>query len=788
MQPALQRLLVNPSALSLLRNVIDSPRSLGFTRSLSYRSCRFERHQKGSRSASSITLQAGSKDEDASPQLRSLPSLHKNGSQSIKNTRSTGDWRDRLTTFEQHQYESDLENIPTQGRRLVDHEEYSRDVELWLHLFCFRRRIFGNDGAAMIWREMQNRCFELPPTGEKVDELWELLLELGFSRRKVLQELWNSAKTHLQTKGTPWPKLYVNIVGHFLRIQPRMAYSWHKRLFQDFPPSLEQLEQMFEQPISDASDELAAFNSVYMRPHICSVYKIIIPTMCRKGNCDAAIKWHFLLMQVNDLPTSSLIMKPLQDQLAVEHYDSRLMDIVQIMMDSWVPWPKSTQKSLKDNFVMSRETLNRMLGEAHGIAPKSISDKFCARLFATSMFSIDMVINGLRVLSVDRIGPLSLRELVRRENSSPESIRPRIDQLEKAGISLGSSVFSKVVRRQVLDNNSRMLEEVINCDQHPEAFEDWKLQQSLLTSYYRAGDEREISRTLAILAVQTSEDYPGIERWNLALRSALTRQDSTRISQTLQAMQESHVQITTKTALLAGRYLLPERRVGRRPTSMGGLPTIINIWQEALRTGSYVPPVAWREVLRRLGMSGHLEEFEKLALWLADWYSDPAGRASQMTKTLERQKLVCNSMYSSQAEDFPTHDPRHPLRIIFTSNAQRAIIVWGFQYRTGARNVEDRKSTQYSCPAGSSVRPTWIWGSRLLVELRRRKVVVPPELVAAACKHAFNFLFGSGLSNRNINRRARAENRITVEEYVDEIERVWGIDLFTREEHLLSPP
>lgn len=688
-----------------------------------------------------------------------------NGSAHVKGQHELNSgWKSRLVSFEQYQHESNLGDIFHKGFRLVDHPTYSTDFDLWLELIRFRRRQSDIEGTAAIWREIQSRKIRLPLQGTNTDEVWDQFIQFGWDTSSIRQNVIIYAQRLRSDTGQAWGRLYFKIISDCLE-KPRTAFSMHKRLHHEFPPTSEQLKQLFYRAVS-STPAFAAFKGLYKDLKIRDMYDTIIPHLCRTKNYAHAIKWHHLMMRMNDHPSSSSAAEPLIHHLAIYADINYALTLVKAMVDAGVALPPISTKR-NDKAFLSREIMNRHLGETHGIAPKVISDEFCARLFATTMFSVDTIISGLRFLGVANIGPLALRELMLREGPSPSICRRRIDQLSNVGIGLDDSTFCMLVDSLASRGERQLLEDVVRCDMHSDAFEDEELQEALLMSYRLTGDHRQADRTLAILTARSSLDNKAIVYWNVLLRSALKRQDKDNSYQILEKMRELHIPVSAKTSNYVSTYLLSERRTSRRPTNIQDLPAVIAICQRILRTGGVLPPSAWTEILRRLGMMGHLIEFEKLALWLADWYSNPTERALQLS--LFSQKKI-----DAIPKNLPTNHPRHPLHIIFPAVAQQAIVAWGFQH---VGDIEQRVTKLRKKGL------TWRWGLELLAKLKQRNVTVIWSTVSKACRLRLIALFGKGSSNRKVNRRVRLHNQVyQLEYYANEMERLWGKELFRIDE------
>ena len=762
MRPALQRLLRSPSALGDLRNALESPLDLSFGTQVLSR-CRPCYYGLRSISLNKNSARFSTVEENAGENHGLRFKVYGHGSISI--------WKQRLTTFEQYQHESDLGNPTANGsdQRLVDSPEHATNFGIWLELVRFRQRHYDLNGLGIIWKEILRRELQLPCRGTIANGLWSSLLQLGFRTPEVLKEIEVYAKKQRELTGDAWPELYVTILRHHLNVKPRYAYQWHSHLHKDFPPTLEQLKELFRHAVT-SEDSLRFFRPIYIELGIRQMYDTIVPELCERQQYAAALKWHNLLLRKHDLPSNASVSKPLLHHIAIYGKHDHLVEITKGMVEAGVPFTKTDRTTYRRPSFISRELMNRQLGETHRVPPKIFSDYFCARLFATKMFTIDIVINGLRVLGVEAIGPLSLREIGLREQSKTEAVCSRIDELASAGISIGNSNFSMLVRRLALEEKRGLLKDVFRCDLHPDTFEDRNLQESLLVSYHHAGDKRRTDRTLAILTVNSPHKNLATDYWNLMLRVYLTRRDLKGIQQTLNTMREMHLVVSPRSSSYVRVCMLSRRQVGRLPYRTNDLPFVINIWREILQLGGRVPPIAWREILKRLGMSGQLGDFEALSLWLADWYSDPAARASQacLASPKVEDKHVSRSGISAILS--PQHH-LHPLRVLFPHVMQQAIVTWGFQRSAKVGSNRDFSS------GGLRNRLSWTWGLQLLQKLRQRKVIVARSTVAKICRERLTSLFGPGVSNRKRNRRARQMNTNHLGHYLDGINEIWGANL-----------
>ncbi|KAL9118776.1 MAG: hypothetical protein Q9187_004676 [Circinaria calcarea] len=692
------------------------------------------------------------------------------------------EWRKSLTSFRQFDYESDLDGPPLKGPRLVDIYRYQQDPDVWTELLRFRRRNYGIESIIPLWNGLKSRK---GPLSQQV--LDSGLLELGYLRHDILDEVCDYASRLHHVTGQRLSRLYRSIIGHFLRTDTSQVYRWHIRLVGDFAPSEHQFEELFRYART-TEQNLGILQKLYQDLPFRQLYKVIIPTLCQDRLYSMALKWHNLLIQNGDVPPNSSYAAPLLHHYALRGHERRVLKMTKELVDAGVSFASSTDCSLRDNTFISRELMDRIHGRFYGIAPKTLSDEFCARLFATSLFSVDTVIKGLQMLGMNTIGPLALREIASRSCSAAmcntETVAKNISTLKQAGISTGTSLLSRLIQKLATEHRVYGLYDVVNCDLHPEAFEDWKLQESLLASYRKAGDQRQIDRTLTVLLLDTSAKHYTAAYWNILLRACLTERDQKEISRILETMQEQNVLISSRSCSFARTRLLSSRQVGRGPSDTDNIPLVINIWKASLSGGGSIPAKTWIEILRRLGMRGELAEVEKLALWLARWYSDTAFKASQVRCSFGTEQPKKGGMGVS-FEELETHDSLHPLRVIFIHTFTRAVIAWGFQHSPSSGEYLHMAPRRWD----QSIKPydaKWMWGLRLLLKLRRYGVMVSRVNVAKACMNQLITVFGSGLSKRLINRRYQRHKAGSIEEYVAGMERLWGKRLFMSQVRGLS--
>ena len=698
------------------------------------------------------------------------------------------EWREKLSTFEQFQQESDFEASTVDRPRLIDNDSYSEDWLLWLELVRFRRRHAGIQGIQAIYLEIFRRGKHIPTKGDTGKELWDLLFQAGHQNSRFLERVIVYATRVKRSTGVVSPRIYGSIVGHALKADPRSALKWHRLLKQEFAPTIENYKKLLR--LSASWGSINHLRALYNDYPLFGMYATAVPELCRMQMYEEAIKWHSLLSDQKDQPLEFNDLKPLLAFFVQAGDSGRVEQIIEDLVQARSSIIDQVAKYVRNNQTISRELVSRQLGEVHGVAPKQLSDSFCARLFATRLFAVKTVINGLQMMAVDGIGPLSLREIACRDECFPPAILRHLDDLKNAGILLDNSLFAYLLQKLVWEDKYVLLKSLVESDLHPDTLEDINLQEKLLAQYYAAEDQLQVERTLAILTARGSSQQERAKMWwNAVLRSHVTLRKLDAVKSILETMERARISVTSKSSRHLRVHWLTRRQRGHRAKRTEELSIIIRATKDTLKSGGFVPIIAWREIMRRLGMAGRLVEFENLALWLVDYHESPAGQQSMLTdaplQSAGYQKWREARVLSKNK------NPSNYLNVLFTTAAQHAIVAWGFQQEVKihpephhALKSFRRLGLRSSLP--NPRQPLWTWGLILLKRLQERGVPILQATVSRICRHRLTALFVHGISNRPINRRtkwindmrARAIARYMPMSYVREMENIWGRDLF----------
>jgi len=686
-------------------------------------------------------------------------------------------WRTQLASFEQYQYESDLGSSQVDRPLLVNQNLHAGNWSLWLELINFRRRHYGVQGPHALFQEIFRRGMSLPTRGSVASQLWDTLIMVGYQDLEFFPAIISYAVQVKQTTGEAWPGLYYTILLHAFKTNSTLAYSMHVKLRESFPPSVGDYQRLFKRCVQWKN--ISNFEELYRDLPLPGMYATVIPELCTRQRYRDAVKWHNLLFTSRDFPPAFVDMHPLFAHLAQKNDGRQLEQIVNDMKEDHGEAESlriSAEEFVRRHNAIGREIINRQLGEIHGVAPKHLSDSFCARLFATMLFSVDTIINGLSMMAVNTIGPLTMREIALRDDCDGIMITRHLARLKDAGATPDNSIYSTLIHTLASRSDHALLRSLTACDLHPEAFEDQDLQERLLAQYCERDDPLQFERTLAAITVHCRE--AALLKWqlNLTLRCYITLRKTEAVISIMQTMRQKNIPMTARSSRHLRVCWLSKRQRSKRAWTTQELTIIINATRETLQSGRYVPIIAWREIMRRLGMAGRLDEFENLALWLVDFYTDP---------TIQKPLPPQFTLERDQRSELRLKDhPPDSFRTLFTIAAQHAIIAWGFQQEVKGT----RRFTRIQAYSAGLIgqRPLWTWGLLLLQKLQARGVPIHQSTVARICRHRLNTLFGPGISNRHINRRSRrlvhehyrALDRWAFRSYIREMKNIWGDDLF----------
>lgn len=410
------------------------------------------------------------------------------------------------------EFESDIGHTQDMGSRLVDDPAYRQRMDLWEQLLRYRQRHYGDRGTLDIWIALTDRVdgVDLPVVGEQADFFWHSFVDLGLKREVIMGEIMAYAMELWKETGSRWDKFYEVVVGGYLeRGMIQHAIRWHKKLQYPHLSCPNDIMRVFEPALTmingstkivlpttttrrSVSPGISAFKSICRLTDGHQIYGRVISQLLNLGRVEDAFSLHSFLVERHDHPQTYEEILPLLE-CAKELSPRKFYELQAYSKDRFPDRMTSAEGSAP-----AEEDDKR---EPSGIAwlqEKPFKDELGARLFATKALAFETTVAGLRMFGVQAIGPQSLREMAVRAQGSQDIIA-RLRELHRAGISIGDSVFARLIRKLASENRNILLSDLLHSDQHPDVLEDAVMQESLLISYYIARDWRPYNMTLAIL-------------------------------------------------------------------------------------------------------------------------------------------------------------------------------------------------------------------------------------------------------------------------------------------------
>ncbi|KAI5289060.1 hypothetical protein KEM54_004478 [Ascosphaera aggregata] len=735
-------------------------------------------------------------------------------------------------------------NVTEPGLRLVDTEAFATDFDLWKELLNYQRRMHGAHGVIRIFNGMRTREVDVPTDGPHAEYFWRHLIDAGlWGPDEFLETLLRYAQDLHSRTGKKWQTMYEAIVGTLLENNlPGMATRWHDLLREVFLQNPNDIMAVFPQSLC-TKNGLRTFRRLLDTVPGHKIHRHTVPVLWQQRRPMDAITMHRFLADRGDRPETleeiEALLKYTQNYgfttekevllrsvavLTNSPYEETLKYVAEHGVDALTRRVETekTAAEAADHAEKGEKALSTHPGTQPIAKEKKFSDDLGARLFATNAFTFDLILSGFQMFAVSGIGPLSLREMALRANTA-EKVHENIKALEKAGISLGTSIFSLTVKKLAAERSERLLRDLLHSDQHPDALEDQDLQERLLMSYTLEQDWTQVQRTMAILSVITEK--VGIhdpQLYNVRLRQALKARDLSSCRIILAQMAADKVIPDRLSMKIAYYKILPSRRRTKQPPKDVEARTLnafmLSLNQTVCLLGGEVTPTLWAEPLRRLGMVGPWGDLRAMMHWLARFYVPqrrqitpldvPNNPLTGEREVEEDSKFFAKPILTAVKEP-PVHYwmsatlPRdHKLsqyRQIFHPNMQRAIVAWGFlrrlsgrkprtyplplHYSSRAPSSEEIAAQQYESKSqGKRVIPKedyvilWCRGIVLLRELKDMGVVVQTSTVQRATRARLAILYGDENATklrRPFNQTLREENPFTLDELIADINKCW---------------
>ncbi|KAF7515666.1 hypothetical protein PCG10_002972 [Penicillium crustosum] len=684
------------------------------------------------------------------------------------------------------EFESDVGHLNNIGTRLVDNPEHRNNLDLWEELLRYRQRHYGDNGTLDIWEGLRVRVdgVRLPVAGQQADFFWQSFVDMGLRREIFLKEVLDYAVIIREQQGSQWPQLYERVVGGLLEQGlTRRAVEWHKKLQSSHLASASDVLKILPSAIrssslpagtefatladlerSSLSPGLQAFQAICSTTPDHGFYGPVIAMLMQQGHGEAAISMHHFLAQRQDHPQSPDEIQPLLEyveKFGLRKEFNRLRGYVKKRFDSEAsidqPGPIDTAPKPKEKGSQDE---------------KPFKDDIGAKLFATRALNFDMIVGGLKMLGVSEIGHRTLRELATRAHGN-QDLLDKLKVLKQSGISIGNTVFSRLVQKLATQNRDILLSDILRSDQHPDTLEDKRMQESMLVSYYMARDWRLYNMTLAVL----TELYPGApDLYDIHFRKHIAAWELSAASKVADELALRGRTLGEDSVDFMAEQILTPRRMNHRPppgqrlSAVEEVIFIFKILKRVVPAGGYVSAAFWIEMLKRLGMADAWADWDKLrdcCQWLVRQYAENPEQKKPWAD-FPSPKSALDPIKQANGRD------RRMLDLVFNPQMQAAIVSWGFMFR-----VLDTTASKFAiAPPNSQTDEKlipWVRGLILLRELEQSGLRLDKRLISQAVRHRLAMLYSHHvLSARRMNRMLRRRNPYPLQQVLNDVFQAWG--------------
>jgi len=411
--------------------------------------------------------------------------------------------------------------------RLVNQIQHRQDWALWAELLQFRRRTDGDEGVAQMWKRLVTK--RMPTEGPAADIIWKQILETANRAKAIsLQEVMEKAAELRADDGRQSRLLYPAVMSYVFRHKPENAMT----VFRDLRKSLELPANALTSLVEDAqlspseSTAWRSFKQIYSshKDSDEKIYDHALNTLLRIGTDLAGFyKWHTFLIGNDDLPSASMRKTTIVQTCLARDQDEAPTSAAQNRESE----SRLNRLTDEDRALLTRRGMSKHVGEVHGIKEKSLSDDFCARLFATTSFSLDFVFGSIYMFGVDTLGPSAVREMALRSQNTFDYL----ENLRKArikGLKISKNAYSEVLRISATEGQSTLFNFIVNGDFHPEALEGPPLQVEITKHLIAHGALDEAHSFLK--AVSTIRTQPHAWSWNQLAHAYCRAKDHSNLS------------------------------------------------------------------------------------------------------------------------------------------------------------------------------------------------------------------------------------------------------------------
>ncbi|KAK0720362.1 hypothetical protein B0H67DRAFT_467605, partial [Lasiosphaeris hirsuta] len=603
-----------------------------------------------------------------------------------------GKWHWLSLSKERLAFESDFLTPPDPASapiRLVDLPENENDIHLWLCILDFRK-LDSFTGICQVMSELMKRKTLHEVQGRAAERFWGTILSAGLKHQQdhLLENVWAYTQWLYEKHGKRWPNIYWYSIDYFTnKARKKDAELWHSRLSPNFGPDAATFELLLKKLLSYNNHTRHEISRVkreeivrwlYRETPYRNLYDAVVPFLYERGFSNYAAIWRKILVDNGDLPRSHASRTFLQF-LSTYEPKIQLTKTEIVVRDLKSPSLQSGQGEINGQGQNMRYLINKVHGQTFGIEEKAYNDELGARWFASTWVSLDFVIDSIRFLGFTSIGPLSLQSLALRESNTKGIIR-RINQLEKAGIGLGTSTYASAIRNWAAASNEDMLQQILQSDMHPDVYDDGYLQRHVFGEALSTGDwsqyrllfEARISLLTQLIT----------EASNQLLIICLGANNQPLITKIIDAMQHKGIELFPRSVGAISTHII--RNVS--PARGDDISVAVFYGRLCSRViGLQCPPSveAMRILLEKIGRSRRMQDFLELATKFIDYYhharlQDRNTRFHVLDVAPQFRESAAKDGFQVMPHQLDIHHKLHPVQQVFRKNMQSALVRWTF--------------------------------------------------------------------------------------------------------------
>ncbi|KAI2471855.1 hypothetical protein F4781DRAFT_385277 [Annulohypoxylon bovei var. microspora] len=661
-----------------------------------------------------------------------------------------------------------------QKRLLVDTFKHRDDLALWSCLLDYQKRVNGDSGVRNIWKGLWGRKTLFDVQSPLAITFWQTILEAAVRSEdvKFLESVWIYSEWMYDRHGVKWPQLYSTVLSHLLRThQHHQALQWQLRLTPNFYPGAEAFANIIKQFADDQElYRTPTLESLYIVNPDHRLYDTLVPYLYNLGASQLAARWRQICIRHDDVPSALLPVRPFLRFLQGYFPDESLHPNESVIVS---PTPESTEDA--EHIELSREFVNRVHGGTFGISVKNYNDNLGAKWLASSWVSLNIAISTIAALGVEQIGPLSLQSIALREGTS-KGVLSRIEQLKEQGISIVDSSYLRLVLYLSKMKDDQLLLDLLNCDLHPDVFDDHELQAQLIVSTANSEDWKTHRLILASRLVVMKEFNREVA--NTVAHAYILRRDRQGLSTLLTNMNAMEIAVNQDQTNLIFDSLITEAK--STYLSEDSLYFYLHICRQLASMEIPAPVRCWRKILFCLARQGRLDDLEKTCVGLVDIFTSPqSSRPGFVPVHLEnipepmKKPLsgVKNLLGVYVPVDLPTETPLHPLYQIFEKRLLGTILRYSFytfsdQPSEAALGWQMHRQQPCGFNGGRAV--------KLLRILYDRGLFISKGRLITWVKLRLVTFYGPGYPTKKKLQLARARNSLALAEMKSFLDEAWG--------------